>query len=77
MSNYIDVDVLMAIHIEKFFVLVALRFRKFSRVNLPLMANLPDVADTTKFIVDPQSASLSLESKLDPPSLADLSSRRG
>jgi hypothetical protein len=47
------------------------RLEKFILVNLPLMANLPSLADIARFIGDRNQLLLSRESKLDPPSLAD------
>ena len=47
------------------------RLQMFDVLNLPLMANLPSLADITEFIGDRNQLLLSPESKLDPPTLAD------
>ncbi len=45
--------------------------QKFTVLNLPLMANLPSLADITGFIRDRNQLLLSSKSKLDAPTLAD------
>ena len=47
------------------------RLQKFNLVNLPLMANLPSLADITGFIGERNQLLLSRELKLDAPTLAD------
>ena len=51
--------------------------QKFTVLNLPLMANLPSLADITGFIGDRNQLLLSPKSKLDAPILADCLRRVG